>query len=181
MRCTALYLVFNDWSQSNYKIGVSSCPSRRLGEIAVNYEVEPRIITEAWFTCERNAVKAETRWHRFFSEFRTDDHKGDEWFALPSAQRSQISGWMDKSMDFNHIIDWAFQAQLQQLKDYDRKLLHSIPFRHNPPTIDVWRMKKTSLKKFRYRIRIENIAMQYLVYKFCDIFLTITKTNIVVQ
>ena len=141
MRCTALYLVFNDWSESNYKIGISSCPSRRLGEIAINYEVDPRVITQAWFSNERTAQIAETRWHRYFSDFRTDDHKGDEWFALPTKERQVLQAWSSTSLPFSRIFDFAFQSSLCTIRNYDKSLLNSIPRRYAPPSIDVWTMK----------------------------------------
>ena len=138
MKCTALYLIYNDWSESNYKVGISSYPARRLGEIAVTYQVEPRLLNQAWFTSKSAAQKAEVSWHRFLSEFRTDDHGGDEWFALDRNTKERISDWCNSSRNFNGIMDWAFQAPVRELRNYDWKMLRSIPYTKKVPSIDVW-------------------------------------------
>lgn len=120
----------------------SSIP-RRIGEIVVNYDVEPEVLTTAWFTTKQAAQTAETWWHRYLSEYRTDDHPGDEWFALPSAMLSSFIGWAEPSMDQIQLARWSIQARDKQRRTYDTSLLHSIP-RHPRyrETISLWTRDK---------------------------------------
>lgn len=139
MKCTSVYLIFNSWSTANYKIGMSSNPARRIGEILVNYEVDPVLISTAWFTEEKAAQTAETWWHRYLSDYRTDDHSGDEWFALTTKQLSRYKRWSDQSRTQRDHLSWMLQASRDDRNTYDTSMLKSIPRQNNPPRISVWR------------------------------------------
>ena len=140
MKCTALYLMHNVWSEANYKVGLSSSPPRRSGQVCVDYEVEPVIIQTAWFTCEKMARLAETYWHRYLQDFRTDDHPGKEWFALTNDYVQKFCKWSELSKSHFDIAKWVFNigASKRQLGDYDYGLIRAIPRHRDPPTIDVW-------------------------------------------
>jgi len=145
MKSTAIYLVHNTWSVSNYKVGISSTPSRRLGEITVNYEVDPRIIATAWFTEVKAAQTAETFWHRYLREYSIDDHGGDEWFSLPTSIRDSIISWTKNSKQQNEITSWMYRATRNNRNGYNSSLINTIPRHYRPPSIDIWINPKMNL------------------------------------
>ena len=140
MSCTALYLMHNAWSESNYKVGISKSPPRRSGQVCTEYEVDPDIIKTVWFTCTQTARLAETYWHRYLQDFRTDDHSGKEWFALSSEYVQMFCKWSELSKSKTEIAKWLYNlgASTKQLGDYDFSLIKSIPRHKQPPSIDVW-------------------------------------------
>lgn len=143
MARTALYLMFNDWSIANYKIGNSNLPGRRQAEICFSYGVEPRIITDVWFTSKEAAQRAELYWHRFFRDQQTDDHGGREWFSLTAADVEHFKSWADLGKSHKQITAWLFGtgAPRREQDAYNRTLLSAIPRRPHPPSIDVWTNK----------------------------------------
>lgn len=148
MKCTSVYLIHNSWSIANYKVGLSSNPARRIGEILVNYDVEPVLITTAWFTEPLAAKTAETWWHRYLKEFRTDDHPGDEWFSMTEQLLSNFKKWSAKSRSQCDHLSWMLQASREERNNYDTQLLKAIPRHNNPPRISVWRNQEVTQKRY---------------------------------
>ena len=143
MKISCVYLMYNTWSDANYKVGISSSPPRRSGQVCVDYEVEPEVIKTAWFSCQKAARQAETYWHRYLQDFRTDDHSGKEWFALTNEYVQKFCKWSELSKSRTDIAKWLFNigASRKQLGDYDYELIRRIPRHTIPPSIDVWTNK----------------------------------------
>ena len=140
MTISCVYLIHNEWSEANYKVGTSKSPSRRLGQIGETYDVEPVLLASAWFTAPKTAQKAETFWHRYLQDFTTDDHSGDEWFALTPQQVEMFCKWCDLSRSRVELADWLLKTGTtwKERGDYDYELIRRIPRQINPPSIDVW-------------------------------------------
>ena len=140
MASTALYLMFNAWSEANYKIGNSNSPGRRQAEVTFSYEVDPKIITDVWFTTKEAAHRAELYWHKYFADQRTDDHGGREWFSLTRDNVSTFSEWAAKGKSQSEMRHWLYGvgATRRQQDEYNNGLLLQIPRHLKPPSIDVW-------------------------------------------
>ena len=136
----AVYLMKNDWSESNYKVGFSNNPSRRSTEMEENYGVNPSIISTCWFPSEYDARAAELIWHRRFASYRSDDHGGREWFSLPSAHVDEFKEWCSHSPDHQELLDDLFKGGLtfHQVKILTDKLFKLIPKPQGTPRVDVW-------------------------------------------
>ena len=147
MKCVSVYLIHNQWSESNYKVGKSSLPSRRLGEISVGYDVDPRLIKACWFTTPSAASAAEKFWHRYLRDFQTDDHGGKEWFSLPTRLLDQFCQWSSLSFGFPEIFKWSMDHSPQARNQYDTKLIRAIPRHIKPPSIDLWTTMDTTLSQ----------------------------------
>ena len=137
---TGVYLIFNTWSDANYKVGISTSPSRRSGQVSIEYEVDPQIIVSAWFTSTETARKAETFWHRYLQDFRTDDHPGKEWFSLSQLYVQMFCKWCELGKSRSDLSRWLFidGTTHKQRGDYDYSLIRKIPKLRPPPSIDVW-------------------------------------------
>ena len=139
---TAVYLIKNDWSDCNYKIGISNFPDRRSTELDVQYSnVYPILITSCWFPSTKTARKAEHHWHKYFASQLSDDHGGIEWFGLTEEHVSLFTDWAKMSMDGLDIKQWIFSkgATTQELSKYSKDLIKAIPSKRSVRrTIDVW-------------------------------------------
>lgn len=138
---TAVYLLRNNWSQSNYKIGISNYPDRRVFEVSNNYEnVDPKVVCTGWFPTRKAALKAETKWHRYFSDMNTDDHGGKEWFSLSFDDLTLFRNWTKQSKDPQELRLWLFNqaASRSDVKLYTTALTASIPCQPYINLIDVW-------------------------------------------
>jgi len=137
---TGVYLIHNSWSDANYKVGISSSPSRRSGQVCIEYDVDPTIITSAWFTSTDTARKAETFWHRYLQDFRTDDHPGKEWFSLSPKFVQMFCKWCELGKSRSELSRWLHieGTTPKQRGDYDHTLIRQIPRHRHPPSIDVW-------------------------------------------
>lgn len=136
----AVYLMWNTWSQSNYKIGFSNNPTRRGVEVDDQYGVEPRIISACWFPSEFDARAAEKIWHTRYSEFRSDDHSGREWFSLTASQVEEFKAWCSLSLTHQQLLDGLFKGHLnlKQVKALTSTLFTRIPKPMPRESIDVW-------------------------------------------
>ena len=130
----------NAWSAANYKIGISNNPGRRQAEVCYSYDVEPKIITRAWFTSTKAAQQAELYWHRFLQDWRTDDHGGKEWFSLGTEYVRDFCKWSELGMSRSEIAKWLYNigAPYKAQADYNYKLIRRIPKEKPPPRIDLW-------------------------------------------
>ena len=141
MTTAAVYLMHNEWSDANYKVGVTTSTSRRISQVMHDFGVEPRIITCAWFTSRRAAQTAETWWHRFLKDYQTSDHGGKEWFSLPHKYVEQFISWSYQSLDQSGLTKWLYfdGCSKEDRREYDQQLLKLIPrYRNSTPRIDVW-------------------------------------------
>jgi hypothetical protein len=137
----AVYLMRNEWADSNYKIGISCRPNVRDLEVRDQYKNVSTIVhATCWFPSSRFARKAETGWHRYFSEYRTDDHGGREWFSLTQFQVSKFLEWSINAKSDHDLKHWLFAdgARKSDVRDYQQFLLKSIPHRRRAPSVDVW-------------------------------------------
>lgn len=136
----AVYLMKNLWSESNYKVGFSNNPSRRVVEVDHHYGVQPRILSTCWFPTEKDARAAELIWHKRFADFQSDDHGGREWFSLPRARVNEFSEWCSNSPDRLQLLDDLFKGHLtvSQVKSLTSKLFNSIPKTMKFQSIDLW-------------------------------------------
>ena len=136
----AVYLMWNSWSQSNYKIGFSNNPTRRGVEVDDQYGVEPRIISTCWFPTEFDARAAEKIWHTRYSDYRSDDHSGREWFALTTSQVEEFKTWCKFSLPHKQLLDGLFKGRmnLKQVQSLTTKLFTHIPKPMPQDSIDVW-------------------------------------------
>jgi regulator of PEP synthase PpsR (kinase-PPPase family) len=137
MTITSVYLVYNEWSAANYKVGMTNSSPRRIGQILDEYGVEPKLITRAWFTTKKAAKTAEKLWHKFLSQFQTSD--------VDQVQR--FADWANSGATYNDLSHWLyFQGASDSDSDaYDDRLIKAIPRSYTPPrrTIDVWRNQTT--------------------------------------
>jgi len=137
----AVYLMHNEWSAANYKIGMSNNPDRRKHEIEEGYEnVLPKIVAVCWFATESQARRAENIWHRRFSKKLTDDQGGKEWFGLTPADVAEFEQWTSNSKSRVELIDWLFKdgANSREVYEYVGKLFNAIPRKHKRKTVEVW-------------------------------------------
>lgn len=140
-RPTAVYLMRNEWAESNFKIGVSNNPFRRHYEVEDQYlNVYPTILGTCWFPQQDQARKAEHIWHQRHSEKRTDDHGGREWFSLSERDISEFLQWTSKSKTDSELKDWLFRlgASLDAVNSYRRQLINAIPKRRSSQSIETW-------------------------------------------
>lgn len=140
---TAVYLLKNTWSDSNFKIGFSNYPERRLFEVISSYEnVDPRVLFTCWFPSRLSANKAETSWHQLFKDKQTDDHGGDEWFSLTNSNVIKFRDWASQSLDPKKLRLWLFNggATKEDVSSYTTGLIRSIPSRRSrpKPRVDIW-------------------------------------------
>lgn len=138
---TAVYLMRNEWSASNYKIGMSNHPDRRHLEVEDQYKnVSPRIITTCWFPTTKLARSAEFIWHCRYRNKRSDDHGGKEWFALTAGDVSEFIHWSEHSKSASDIKAWLFRdgASKEAVAAYRELLFSSIPKRSKRSFIDLW-------------------------------------------
>jgi predicted GIY-YIG superfamily endonuclease len=137
---TAVYLMKNDWSQSNYKIGVSNRPARREIEVQENYGVYTILLASCWFPTKQDALKAEQKWHKIFEHFRTDDHSGKEWFSLPSSRVEQFLNWAKPSSDEGAMkrLFFKYGSSTDEVRGLLKQLFRSFPQERLHRTIDVW-------------------------------------------
>jgi Meiotically up-regulated gene 113 len=140
MTPTAVYLMKNDWSQSNYKVGISNRPARREIEIQENYGVYTVLLAACWFPTKQDAERAEKKWHKILSEFRTDDHSGKEWFSLPDYKVDQFLNWAKLSSDEGAMKRLFFQLgnSNDKVKAHLSRLFRGIPGERPRQLIDVW-------------------------------------------
>jgi hypothetical protein len=142
MTITSVYLVYNEWSAANYKVGMTNSSPRRIGQILDEYGVEPKLISRVWFTTKAAARAAEKMWHKFLSEFQTSDHGGKEWFSLSPAHVQRFTDWANSGSTYNQLSYWLYfqGASDSDAEAYDEGLLKTIPRSYTPPrrTIDVW-------------------------------------------
>lgn len=137
----AVYLMFNAWSAANYKVGMSSCPDRRMCEVEETYEnVQPKLVAVCWFTTEGQARKAENIWHRRFAKKRTDDQGGKEWFSLTENDVTEFEKWAALSKGRVELVDWLFKdgANSRDVYEYVGTLFNGIPRTHRGRSIEVW-------------------------------------------
>ena len=136
----AVYLMRNEWSEANFKIGISNRPFRRHLEVDDQYGVSSRIITTCWFPNRHFAGKAELIWHKRYNELQTDDHGGREWFSLGKTQIDEFCAWAELSMPGDALKQWLFRdgASYKEVKAFVSQLFNGIPKRHYHPSIDVW-------------------------------------------
>ena len=137
---TALYLMKNRWSDSNYKIGVSRSPIRRLYEVNENYHVDAKIICTLWFPSTYFARRAESIWHARFIDWRTDDHGGNEWFSLTPKQVSEVTVWASEGVSRRIMSTWIYTnaRTSSELCRYAYEVIGHIPQRTYPPRISLW-------------------------------------------
>jgi hypothetical protein len=148
----AVYLMHNEWSAANYKIGMSKNPDRRRNEVEEGYaNVLPKIITVCWFATEAQARKAENIWHRRFSKKLTDDQGGKEWFSLTDADIAEFQQWSSNSKSRVQLIDWLFKdgASSKDVYHYVGNLFNAIPRKHARRTVEVWRNEDYLEPRFR--------------------------------
>lgn len=137
----AVYLMHNEWSAANYKVGMSNNPDRRRNEIEEGYaNVLPKIITVCWFATEAQARKAENIWHRRFSKKLTDDQGGKEWFSLTDADIAEFQQWSSNSKSRIELVDFLFKdgANSREVYEYVGKLFNAIPRKFKRKTVEVW-------------------------------------------
>jgi hypothetical protein len=137
---TAVYLIYNTWSNANYKVGKTSNIPRRIAEIEDQYEVDARLIASCWFPTKMAAEAAERTWHKILSHFSTDDHRGREWFSLPSAQIEQFNNWAALSIPKPQLTKWLFgqSPSTDEVRRFQDMLFKAMPKRINQPSVDVW-------------------------------------------
>ena len=135
---TAVYLMRNIFSESNYKIGVSSIPYRRVWQVEESYGVGPVIATTVWFPTRYAATKAEALWHQYLHQYQTDDHGGKEWFCLPEAIVKEFLHWAKESPDGVMLKLKAKAQKLSQaeVRRISTQLLRSIPNERTTRTAD---------------------------------------------
>jgi len=138
----AVYLMKNLWSESNYKIGFSNRPSRRRVEVDDQYNVDPKLLGVCWLPTQRDARHAELQWHRYFSDYRSADHAGREWFALTQSQVDAFLKWCSHSPEVDVLRDDLFMGRLSrsQISKLTRKLFKYIPRKNRYDSVDVWRL-----------------------------------------
>jgi len=137
----AVYLMRNEWSESNYKVGMSNHPDRRHLEVEDQYlNVSPRIVSVCWFPTDKLARVAERMWHSRFRNKRTDDHGGREWFSLTIGDVSEFTHWTEHSKSASDLKAWLFKdaASNDAVDAYRRLLFDSIPKRRGRKFIDLW-------------------------------------------
>jgi hypothetical protein len=137
---TAVYLIFNTWSVSNYKVGKTRNIPRRIAEIEEQYGVDARLITSCWFPTKKAAEAAEKIWHKILSQFFTDDHSGKEWFSLPSSQIELFRQWASLSLPKPQLVKWIFgkAPTTDEVRLFQDNLFKALPKRPNQPSVDVW-------------------------------------------
>lgn len=137
---TAVYLMKNDWSQANYKVGISNRPARREVEIQENYGVYTVLLATCWFPSKEEAQRAEHRWHQYLEEHQTDDHSGKEWFSLTTRQVEEFKKWARASAKADEMKRMFFShgSRSTPVRSLVRQLFSSIPRQKNCPRIDVW-------------------------------------------
>lgn len=138
----AVYLMFNEWSAANYKVGMSNNPDRRKTEVEENYSnVLPKIVAVCWFATESQARKAERIWHRRFSRKLTDDQGGKEWFSLTDLDVAEFQQWSSYSKTRVELVDWLYKnaASSKDVYEYVGSLFNAIPRKHNRRSVEVWR------------------------------------------
>lgn len=137
-----VYLLRNEWSEANYKIGISNNPDRRCIEVRETYKnVLPKVLTTAWFPRKRSAFKAEQQWHRAEKMYLSDDHGGKEWFSLPQETVEMFTTWASQSLDLRALRHWLFAegAKSDEIRDYTESLLRDIPRNYTRPmSINTW-------------------------------------------
>lgn len=125
-----VYLLFNEWSESNYKIGISNNPDRRVLEVTETYtNVLPKTIATAWFPSKRSAQRVESRWHKYFKEYQSDDHGGKEWFSLTDENTRLFIEWSKKSKSSIEMTKWLFAQGPRPsiVQDYVKAMNDSMP------------------------------------------------------
>lgn len=127
---TAVYLMRNIWAESNYKVGVSSIPHRRVWQVEEQYGVGPMIVATVWFPTRYAATKAESLWHKYLNQYLTDDHGGKEWFCLPNAIVEEFLQWAKQSPDGVMLKLKAKAEKLTQseVRRISTQLTRSIPY-----------------------------------------------------
>lgn len=138
----AVYLMKNNWSDNNYKIGYSNNPTRRRQEVEENYDnVDPRIITEVWLPTTQYARKIEARWHKRFKKNLSNDHGGREWFTLTTKEIQAFLEWSEQSMNERALQDFLFRdaASKQSVYEYCYSLLDTIPHVTKKRVVETWR------------------------------------------
>lgn len=137
-----VYLMRNEWSHSNYKIGMSNHPDRRHLEVEDQYRnVCPRLMTMCWMPTTRLARKVETMWHTRFRDKRTDDHGGREWFSLSVGDVSEFTHWAENSKSASDLKAWLFRdaASSAAVDEYRKLIMNAIPKRRRRfQHIDLW-------------------------------------------
>ena len=136
----AVYLMKNQWSESNYKIGFSNNPGRRGAEVDFQYEVQPKILSVCWFPTEKDARAAEKLWHRYLKDHRSDDHGGREWFSLTNEVIGMFKEWSENSISELALTDNLFKGLMneRQVRDYTSKLITTVPRERKQPLINLW-------------------------------------------
>ena len=127
---TAVYLLRNIWSEANYKVGVASVIQRRQWQVEEAYGVAPVLVGSAWFPTRKDAQRAESTWHKYLAEFRSDDHGGKEWFTLPSHKVRQLVEWLKLSPNeaYLKLLIKANRLSVAEAKQITTKLLNAIPY-----------------------------------------------------
>lgn len=130
---TAVYLMRNIWAESNYKVGISSIPHRRVWQVEESYGVAPLIVTTVWFPTRYAAAKAEGLWHEYLRDYRTDDHGGKEWFCLPDHLIQEFLEWAKLTPDgvMLKLKTKAKQLTKSESNRISRTLTSAIPHHHN--------------------------------------------------
>lgn len=141
---TAVYLLKNRWSESNYKIGISNSPSRRIIEVNELYEVDAVVVTCLWFPRVIDAQISETTWHRRLAQYRTDDHGGKEWFCLTPSQVDSFKEWASKGLSRPALKDLIYVkgASDKWLRAYSVDKRNAIPkVTQHFNRISIWKSK----------------------------------------
>ena len=138
----AVYLMRDKWSESNYKIGFSKEPTRRLEEVRDQYGADAQLLSSCWFPSEHSARQAEKIWHRRFKLERTDDHTGREWFSLADQSIESFLSWCNHSDSQDDLRAKLFKGHITQAeaKTYVDRLHKAIPrVTTIRQPVDVWR------------------------------------------